>query len=130
MPREQVREILHKTGLPITEMGQDLWQMDAEGCTLILVYKQEDDVLELILPFSTIPEGAGEEFYRYLLEMNIDGVLYGAFAVKGQEVVLIDRLNCADLHEQEVLGSVKSLREAMLRAIPSIKEYQRRKLAI
>ncbi|MEM2367344.1 MAG: hypothetical protein QXQ50_03815 [Candidatus Bathyarchaeia archaeon] len=123
MPIEQVQEVLRRTGLPITEMGQNLWQVDVEGYAILLTYKPQEDVLELILPFSTVPEGAGEEFYRFLLEKNFDEVLYGAFAIKGREVVLVDRLNCADLHEQEVIGSVKALKNAMLQSIPIIKAY-------
>lgn len=129
MPRELVLDVLRKVNregtITVTEMGDNLWQVDAEGCTLILTYKPEVDVLELLLPFSTVPEGAGQEFYRFLLELNFDSVLYGAFALKESEVVLVDRLNCADLHKQEVIGSIKALREAMLRVIPSLKEHRR-----
>jgi len=122
MSREMVQEVLARTGLSITEMGQDLWQVDMDGCTLVLVYKPESDVLEILLPLTTVPEGAGEEFYRFMLELNFDRILYGAFALKEREIVLVDRLNCADLHEEEVKGSVKALREAMLHALSALKE--------
>jgi len=124
MPREQVHEVMRKVqemGLTVVEIGSDLWQVDIEDCTILLAYKPHDDVLELLLPFSTVPEGAGEAFYRFLLEMNFDRVLYGAFALKDKEVVLVDRLNCVDLHEKEVVGSVKALKDAMLRAIHDLK---------
>ncbi len=120
MTGENIKDILVKAGYTLNMTGENFWQITTPEGEAMVAFKPSKKILEFIIPFMKLPEVRREEFYKNLLDLNADGLDIGSFAVKDEEIMLVDRILTEDLDQSEVTGTVKLLFQELKEIYPKL----------
>jgi hypothetical protein len=112
--RDDVRSFLDRLELPVEPVAEDMWLLRTpEGAELVVHYAPPVLVLRVrVMPMPADVSLAGE-LSRKLLEYNARDLVHGSYGIEGDEVVLSDALELADLDFAEFEASVDSLTLAL-----------------
>ena len=104
-----IEHLLMEMDIPFERVQEDLWVLSIEPWDLPVMVKYEPPFLEIMLSVGKIPATKREEFFRYLLEQNASGMIYVAYGILDDKVVItgslmLETLNAKELHS--VLDSI------------------------
>jgi hypothetical protein len=111
-------------GLPYENIGENMWTLkdDIQYIENIVVHYSEPSIIFRV-KLMEVPKAQREEFFEKLLRLNTEKMIYGAYGIEGNNVVLIDTLEAANLDYNEFAGSVDSLILAMTEDYNVLKSY-------
>jgi hypothetical protein len=72
-----------------------------------------------------IPSVKKEEFFETLLRLNAESLVHGAYALEGNNVILVDTLECENLDLNEFQASIDAIYMALASDYNTLKEYQK-----
>lgn len=109
--REDVEGYLLRMELPFHELEEELWVVgdDKEVAPLIVNYTPPLLLVRVEVMDAPDDEELRNGLFRELLELNATDLVHGAYGVDGNEVVLTDTLQLADLDFSEVQASLESI---------------------
>lgn len=107
---EAIESYLIQSGLAYEQLGDGLWRVEDEtDSTPPVIVRLEPPIVYLRLKVLDLPAAGREALYRRLLELNSSGIAFGAYAVEGDEVLLVDTLRSDSLEMAELQASIESI---------------------
>ncbi|MGQ9630958.1 MAG: hypothetical protein ACUVXI_11720 [bacterium] len=106
-----------KLGYIFKRHSSNIWiiRRGRRGLSFILEYRpltEDRGVISLSAAIMRVPKRPSPQFYRYLLEVNFDGLLHGRLAVKGDKVFLRDAFVAETVEPVEIMTSIASMEQA------------------
>lgn len=125
---EKIETYLMDLGLPYEEVGTNTWLIDdsENGNPPIIVSLAEPVVVirasVMKLPKAAKP-GGNEALFRELLFLNGSGLAHGAFAIEGDDIVLIDTLEYGNMDRSELEASLDAIGIALSQHWPRLSSF-------
>ena len=109
--REDVEGYLLRMELPFQELEEELWVLGDENEVAPLFVSYAPPLLLVRVEVMDAPddEELRQGLFRDLLELNATDLVHGAYGLDGNEVVLTDTLQLADLDFSEIQASLESI---------------------
>jgi len=90
---EDLESYLVELGLPYEEVETDLWLVKDESEQVSVLVSLSGPVILIRITICERPADESKELYRLLLELNATELLYGAYGIEGEHVVLVEVLS-------------------------------------
>jgi hypothetical protein len=120
----KVEDYLISLGVSYEEPQPGTWVVNDEGKGLTgIAISYADPVVILSARAMKAPSKDREAFFTELLKLNYSGLLHGAYALDGDEVVLIDSLEYDTMDKQEFEASLDALGFALSEHFPVLSRY-------
>lgn len=124
--REDVEGYLLRLELPYQELEEGLWVI-GNGQEVAPVFVNLAPPLILIrVEVMDVPEDEElrKGLFRELLELNATDLVHGAYGLDGDEIVLTDTLQVADLDFSELQASLESILLALRSHFDTLARYR------
>ena len=120
--KETIEKYLIHFDEPFEEIGDGMWVVrdDFDNIDDIIVWFDEPLIVFRVKLFE-LPKGNNEDLYRFMLEKN-SLLTHGAYAIEGNNVIIVDTLETENLDYNEFEGSINSLAMAIVEHYPQFKE--------
>ncbi|HTX73433.1 MAG TPA: YbjN domain-containing protein [Rectinemataceae bacterium] len=120
----KIEEYLIDLGVSYEEPQPGTWLVEdsAKGIPSIFV-SFADPVVIIHARVMDAPQKDREAFFAELLKLNYEGLLHGAYALEGDEVVLLDTLEYADMDKTEFEASLDALSFALSEHYPLLSRF-------
>ena len=120
--KETIEKYLIHFDEPFEEIGDGMWVVrdDFDNIDDIIVWFDEPLIVFRVKLFE-LPKGDNGELYRFMLEKN-SLLTHGAYAIEGNNVIIVDTLETENLDYNEFEGSINSLAMAIVEHYPQFKE--------
>ena len=123
---EKIETYLMDLGLPYEEVGANTWLIDdsANGNPPIVI-SLVDPVLVIRASVMKVPKAADANaaLFRELLTLNGSGLAHGAYAIEGEDIVLIDTLEYGDMDRSEFEASLDAISIALGEHWPRLSQF-------
>ena len=125
MNKEKIEGYMINLGLSFENVDAKTWLITDEekGLEQIIVILEEP-LLIMRVKVMTVPSQEKETFYRQLLELNALDLLHGAYAVDGEDVILIDTLLSETLDLEEFQTSLDGIGMALAEHYPILSKFR------
>lgn len=128
--REDIQSFLDRLEggtLQVEEVEPGLWVVrEADGIRLVVHYAPPVVVLRVQIMPSPADDTRRGDLYRRLLEWNARDLVHGSYGLEGDEIVLTDALELADLDFTEFQASFDSLTLALAQHLGALAPYRER----
>ncbi len=121
----KIEEFLIDLGVSYEEPQPGTWLVEdsTKGLPPIFI-SFADPVVMLHAHVMDLPGKGREAFYAELLRLNYNGLLHGAYALEGDEVVLVDTLHYAGMDKVEFEASLEAIGFALSEHAPALARYK------
>jgi len=121
---DKLETYLMDLGVAYEEVGPNTWLIDdqAKGLPSIVV-SLADPVVVISAKVMKIPPKNREDFYRELLTLNGGELLHGAYALEGEDVVLIDTLEYGSMDKLDFEASLDAIGFALSEHYPLLSRF-------
>lgn len=125
MDTAKIEGYLINLGLTFREIGDQAWMIDdpENGLSNVVVFAQED-LVTIRTKIMNVPESRHEEFFRRLLQLNAE-MIHGAYALDGDNVILIDTLELATMDLEEFQASLDATGLALAQHYNVLSEFRK-----
>jgi len=112
-------------GIPYEQKPDNLWIISDEDKSLReIIVTIEESVVTITVNVMQIPSGNNEEFYKKLLTLNATDMIHGAYALEGNNVVLIDTLEGETMDLNELQASLDAMSLALTQHYKVLSGYR------
>jgi hypothetical protein len=124
--REDVEGYLVRMELPFQELEDGLWVVGdgQETAPVFVNYAPPLLVVRVEVMDSPSEEELRNGLFRELLELNATDLVHGAYGLDGNEIVLSDTLQLADLDFSELQASLESILLALRSHYETLSRYR------
>jgi hypothetical protein len=120
----KVEDYLISLGVSYEEPQAGTWVVEDAGKGLVGIgISYADPIVIISAPAMKAPSKNREAFFVELLKLNYSGLLHGAYALDGDEVVLIDTLEYASMDKEEFEASLDAIGFALSEHFPALSRY-------
>ncbi len=121
---EKVEGFLLDMELSYRELEKNTWMVEDEsGKVNNIVIKYEDPVVLFRVKVMTVPQANREDFFRKVLEFNASDMIYGAYGLEGDSLVIINTLAAENLDLNEFQSTIESVSLALMEHFPILQKY-------
>jgi hypothetical protein len=123
----KVEDYLISLGVSYEEPQPGTWVVDdpERGLSGIVISYAEPVVIVSARAMK-LPSDGREALYAELLKLNYSGILHGAYALDGDEVVLLDTLRYDTMDKEEFEATLDSIGFALSEHFPVLSRYMNR----
>jgi hypothetical protein len=109
------------------DLGEGMWLVedDERGLEGVVIMHADPLVIVRIAVMKT-PEENRLELFTKLLELNANDLLHGAYALDGDEIVLVDTLQYATMDLGDFEAALDAVGMALSRHFPILSMYRQR----
>jgi hypothetical protein len=120
----KIEDYLISLGVSYEEPQSGTWLVEdpSKGLPSIVVSFAEPVVI-LSAKAMRVPSKNREAFFLELLKLNYSGLIHGAYAVDGEDVVLMDTLEYETLDKEEFEASLDAIGFALSEHYPLLSRY-------
>jgi hypothetical protein len=121
----KVEGFLINLGLTFEQIDSDTWLIRDEDKGLeqvAIIYAEPLVVIQVNL--MQVPSNDREAFFLKLLELNAADLIHGAYAIEGNDVILIDTLEGETLDIEEFQASLDAIGLALRQHYPILSQYR------
>jgi hypothetical protein len=123
----KVEDYLISLGVSYEEPQPGTWVVDDPGRGLSgIAISYAEPVVIVSARAMKLPSGNREALYAELLKLNYSGILHGAYALDGDEIVLMDTLRYDTMDKEEFEASLDSIGFALSEHFPVLSRYMNR----
>ena len=123
----KVEDYLISLGASYEEPQSGTWVVNDPGKGLTgIAISYADPVVIISARAMRAPSKDREAFFAELLKLNYSGLLHGAYALDGEEVVLIDTLEYETMDKEEFEASLDAIGFALSEHFPVLSRYMER----
>ncbi len=109
------------------EVEPGLWvARTSDGAELVVNYAPPVVILRVRVMESPEDDEKRADLFRHLLELNARDLVHGSYGLEGNEVVLTDTLDLADLDFSEFQASFDSITLALASHLGALATYRER----
>lgn len=120
----KIEDYLISLGVSYEEPQAGTWIVEDAGRGFAgIVISLADPVVIITARAMKLPSKDREAFYAELLKLNYSGLLHGAYALDGDEVVLLDTLRYDTMDREEFEASLDSIGFALSEHFPLLSRY-------
>lgn len=121
----KIEDYLNSLGISHEQPQPGTWLVDDEskGLSCIAV-SHADPVVIITARLMPVPSRDREAFFSELLRLNYSGLLHGAYALDGDEVVLIDTLEYDTMDKEEFEAALDAIGFALSQHYPALARYR------
>jgi hypothetical protein len=120
----KVEDYLISLGVSYEEPQAGTWVVEDAGKGLVGIgISYADPIVIISAPAMKAPSKNREAFFAELLKLNYSGLLHGAYALDGDEVLLIDTLEYATMDKEEFEASLDAIGFALSEHFPVLSRY-------
>lgn len=125
MDSSKIENYLIQLNLNYEDMEENAWLIndDSKGLEQVIVFLADPLVLFRV-KIMEVPSKDREGFYRKLLELNFSDLIHGAYAIEGDDVLLVDSLQYSTMDLEEFQASLDAIGLAMAQHYPVLSEYR------
>jgi len=111
---EDIESFLIESGYQFEHLSDQMWRVSDEADDLdnILVFAT-GNVLNFQVGLFTLPESPSVALLHRMLELNATSLIYGAFAIDKDKVILIGALEMDNLDRNELQAMIESMAMAI-----------------
>jgi hypothetical protein len=121
----KIEDFLIELGVSYEEIGPSTWLVeDIEKGLPKIVVSLADPVVLIRADVMKAPAERREAFFAELLKLNSDDLLHGAYALDGDEVVLVDTLEYAGMDKSEFQASLDAMGFALAEHYPLLAPFK------
>jgi len=121
----KIEDYLISLGASYEEPQQGTWFVEDAGKGLPgIVISHADPVVILTAKVMRVPSKEREPFFHELLKLNYSGLLHGAYAIVGDDVVLMDTLEYDTMDKEEFEASLDAIGFALSEHYPLLSRYK------
>jgi hypothetical protein len=121
----KIEEYLIDLGVSYEEPQAGTWLVDDPTKGLVQIFVSfADPIVQVHAHVMNVPQKSRESFYEKLLKLNYDGLLHGAYALEGNEVVLVDTLEYANMDKSEFEASLDAIGFALSEHVPVLSRFK------
>jgi hypothetical protein len=122
----KIEEFLIELGVSYEEIGASTWLVDdSEKGLPRMVISLAEPVVLVRADVMKAPVTGREELFAELLKLNCDDLLHGAYALDGDEVVLVDTLEYAGMDKTEFQASLDAIGFALAEHYPLLARFKK-----
>ncbi len=120
----KIEQYLIDLGISYQEISKNAWLIEDEnkGYPKMMV-SLSDPIVIISADVMPVPKENAETLFRMLLELNATDLLHGAYAISGNDIIVIDTLEQATLDKDEFLASIESISFALLEHYKKLASY-------
>jgi predicted house-cleaning NTP pyrophosphatase (Maf/HAM1 superfamily) len=123
--REQLEGYMHELALTYEEQGEDLWIVSGDQTGLeSVVVMRADPVVVIQVKVMKAPQKLRAELFEQLLRLNATDLVHGAYALQGDDIVLIDSLEGESMDLNEFQASLDSFGVALSQHYHILAKYR------
>lgn len=123
--KERIEGFLLHLSLTHEEVSDDTWVInDHESGLENVVVVLADPVLMVRVKVMEAPADRREEFFEKLLRLNASDMIHGAYALDGDDVLLINTLVSETLDLQEFQATLDAVGLALAQHYPALSDYR------
>ncbi len=128
MSKDKIEGFMLKLALSYSELGDGAWVItDGEKGLENVVVAGADSLVVIRVKVMEIPEQRQKEFFEKLLRLNASELVHGAYALDGNDVVLVDTLEAETLDLEEFQASLDAISLALAQHYRVLSEYRKKK---
>lgn len=121
----KVEEYLIDLGISYEEIGSTTWLVeDAPRGLPKLVVSWADPIVMVRANVMPAPKADREAFFAELLKLNGEDLVHGAYALDGDDVVLVDTLEYATMDKPEFEASLDAIGFALAEHYPLLSRFK------
>jgi hypothetical protein len=125
--RDKVEGYLVKLALSFREVGTAAWVVsDSEVGLESLLVQIAEPLVVLRAPVMALPSAGREKLFEQLLRLNASDMVHGAYAVDGDEVIVVDTLEAETMDLEELQASIDAIGLALAQHYRSLSAYRQR----
>ncbi|MBN2533043.1 MAG: YbjN domain-containing protein [Spirochaetales bacterium] len=104
---------------------ENLWVIsDDERSLQNVLVSIDDQVVTITVNVMDLPGNNREQFYKKLLTLNATDMIHGAYAIEGNNVVLVDTLEGETMDLKELQASLDAIGLALTQHYQVLSEYR------
>jgi hypothetical protein len=120
----KIEDYLISLGVSYEEPQAGTWLVEDEGKGFLgIMVSYADPVVIISARVMQLPAKNREAFFADLLKLNYSGLLHGAYALDGDNVVLVDTLEYDTMDKEEFEASLDALGFALSEHYPLLSQY-------
>lgn len=121
---DKIEGYLINLGITFEEVAENTWLVNDsdKGIEQVFIIAALPVVI-IRVKIMDQPDKADIEFYKELLRLNAADLVHGAYALDGNEVVLIDTLQYETMDQEELQASLDAIGMALAQHYPIISQY-------
>lgn len=122
--KTKIESYLINLSLTYEEAGDDIWVINDEdkGLANVVVFA-EDPLVTIRTKVMIIPEQDRSVFFEELLRLNAD-MVYGAYAIDENDVVLVETFELSTLDYEEFQGALDAIGLALAQHYPRLSKFR------
>lgn len=123
--KERIEGFLLQLSLTYEEVSDDTWVINDEESGLEnVVVALADPVLIIRVKVMVAPSDRREEFFEKLLRLNGSDLVHGAYALDGDDVLLINTLVSETLDLEEFRATLDAVGLALAQHYPALADFR------
>jgi hypothetical protein len=120
----KIEEYLIDLGISYEEPEPGTWVVEDVGKGIPKLFvSYVDPVVMIHARVMKAPSKDRETFFAQLLKLNYEGLLHGAYALKGDDVLLLDTLEYEDMDKSEFEASLDAICFSLSEHYPLLSRY-------
>ena len=122
----KIERFLHSLSLSYEDIvGEDTWIIndDEKGLENIVVILA-DPVVIVRVKVMTVPDVNREQFFEQLLKLNQSDMIHGAYALEGEDIILLNTLVAETLDFEEFQATLDAIGLALAQHYQKLSSYR------
>ncbi|WP_432403228.1 hypothetical protein [Wukongibacter sp. M2B1] len=122
--KQKIEGFMIDMDLSFEEIDDSTWRIEDDLSQMNnIIVKLSDPVVLFRVKIMSIPVENKEVFYKKLLELNARDLLHGAYAIEGDNVVIVDTLQAENLDMNEFQSTIESIGLALIEHYNVLSEF-------
>lgn len=123
--REKLESYMTELGLTYEEQGRNLWLASGNQTGLEnVVIMNADPAVVIQVKVMKAPQKNRAELFEQLLRLNATDMVHGAYALQGDDIILIDTLEGESMDLRELQASLDSFGVALSQHYQILAKYR------
>ncbi|MBW8003464.1 MAG: YbjN domain-containing protein [Planctomycetes bacterium] len=125
--KDKIESYMVDLSLACEEVKENAWLInDEEKGLRNLMVMLSDPLVVIRVKVMDLPDGNREAFFEKLLRLNAEDLLHGAYALEGENVILIDTLELETMDFEEFRASLEAMGLALVQHYKVLSGYRRK----
>jgi hypothetical protein len=123
--KDKLESYLIDLNVQYNQKEDNLWVIsDDERSLQNVLVTIDDPVVTITVNVMGVPGNNKEQFYEKLLTLNATDMIHGAYAIEGNNVVLVDTLEGETMDLEELQASLEAIGLALTQHYPVLSGYR------
>ncbi|WP_432666536.1 YbjN domain-containing protein [Wukongibacter baidiensis] len=122
--KQKIESFMIDMNLSFEEIDDNTWRIEDDLSQMNnIIVKLSDPIVLFRVKIMQIPLKNKEGFYKKLLELNARDLIHGAYAIEGDNVVIVDTLQAENLDMNEFQSTIESIGLALIEHYNVLSEF-------